>query len=191
MFSGILYLVKDDHRFICLKTCSPHSPMTSKRKSVDVSDGGPSRDKPKRPRSLVSTTTGTADRSMPVPMAEIDRLQGVLDHLRDEWTSINILLHSLKNVYTVYPLDSEDQLDDVDRELSIAHDDLMAQVRSLDRNLKRINMELGSLSCQFRPDRHSGYSSTSDISTISPSRSIHRPYNNSPNHNFFKQNKEF
>ncbi|KAI8063796.1 hypothetical protein BC940DRAFT_321478 [Gongronella butleri] len=71
----------------------------------------------------------------------IDQMQDTLDFLQDEWASIDIVLRSVKSAFTVYPdrLNDDQYLDDVDRELSVAYDDLRAQVRSLDRNLKHLD----------------------------------------------------
>ncbi|KAI8335867.1 hypothetical protein BC941DRAFT_471834 [Chlamydoabsidia padenii] len=77
---------------------------------------------------------------------DITLLQNTLDYLQDEWATIDIVLTSLRNAFTVYPekLSSEEYLDEIDREQSIAYDDLMAQVRSLDRSLKRLDIKIKS-----------------------------------------------
>lgn len=73
----------------------------------------------------------------------VNCLENELRHLRDEWATIDIVLTSVRNAlnFTIQPIEtaSEEHLDDIDRELAIAYDDLLAQVRHLDRNLKRLN----------------------------------------------------
>ncbi|KAI8138559.1 hypothetical protein BJV82DRAFT_673503 [Fennellomyces sp. T-0311] len=77
-------------------------------------------------------------------VATVNSMEEDLHHLRDEWATIDIVLHSLRNAFTVHPLESatEEHLDDVDRELSIAYDDLKAQVRHLERSLHRLDAEI-------------------------------------------------
>ncbi|KAG2196779.1 hypothetical protein INT46_011148 [Mucor plumbeus] len=72
----------------------------------------------------------------------IDRFQNDLDHLFYEWNTINIVLESIRNAFTVNQNLSEEHLNKVDKELSIAYDDLMAQVRHLDRKLNKITLEV-------------------------------------------------
>lgn len=80
------------------------------------------------------------------PDKDITQLQNTLDYLQDEWATIDIVLNSLKSAFTIYPakMTTEEYLDEIDREMSIAFDDLMAQVRSLDRNLKRLDSKIKS-----------------------------------------------
>lgn len=72
------------------------------------------------------------------------QLQDKLDYLRDEWAAIDIVLNSLRTAFPAQPLKltSKEHLDNVDRELSIAYDDLMAQVRGLNRNLNRLDNKI-------------------------------------------------
>jgi hypothetical protein len=72
------------------------------------------------------------------------QLQDKLDHLQDEWAAIDIVLYSLRTAFPAQPskLTSKEHLDNVDRELSIAYDDLMTQVRSLNRNLNRLDSKI-------------------------------------------------
>ncbi|KAI8641889.1 hypothetical protein BD408DRAFT_417280 [Parasitella parasitica] len=72
----------------------------------------------------------------------IDKFQNDLDHLFYEWNTINIVLESTRNAFTVNENSSEEHLDQVDKELSIAYDDLMAQVRHLDRRLNKMTLEV-------------------------------------------------
>ncbi|KAI9310185.1 hypothetical protein BX666DRAFT_2011039 [Dichotomocladium elegans] len=89
--------------------------------------------------------------SPPVPqeMATVNGIEDDLHHLQDEWASIEIVLKSLQNAYSVRPLENapEQLLDDVDRELSIAYDELKAQVRHLARSLQRLDKKIEP----FRP----------------------------------------
>lgn len=73
----------------------------------------------------------------------IDKFQNDLDHLFYEWNAIHIVLESIRNAFTVnQDSSSEEYLDQVDKELSIAYDDLMAQVRHLDRRLNKMSLEV-------------------------------------------------
>ncbi|CEP18341.1 hypothetical protein [Parasitella parasitica] len=72
----------------------------------------------------------------------IDKFQNDLDHLFYEWNTINIVLESTRNAFAVSENSSEEHLDQVDKELSIAYDDLMAQVRHLDRRLNKMTLEV-------------------------------------------------
>lgn len=72
----------------------------------------------------------------------IEKFQNDLDHLFYEWNTINIVLESIRNAFTVNQSSSEEHLDQVDKELSIAYDDLMAQVRHLDRRLTKMTLEV-------------------------------------------------
>ncbi|KAI8338449.1 hypothetical protein BC941DRAFT_469558 [Chlamydoabsidia padenii] len=76
----------------------------------------------------------------------IRQLEDSLDHLHNEWTAIDIVLNSLKTAFPAHPsiVATEDYLDKVDREMSFAYDDLMAQVRSLDRSLRRLDNKIKS-----------------------------------------------
>ncbi|KAJ8655384.1 hypothetical protein O0I10_008876 [Lichtheimia ornata] len=74
-------------------------------------------------------------------------MQETLDSLRDDWISVDIVFRSLQSAFIVKPstcadLTEDEYLDDVDRELSIAYDDLMAQVRRLYRQLNRLSREM-------------------------------------------------
>lgn len=74
-------------------------------------------------------------------------MQETLDSLRDDWVSVDIVFRSLQDAFIVKPstcadLTEDEYLDDVDRELSIAYDDLMAQVRRLYRQLNRLSREM-------------------------------------------------
>ncbi|KAI8093302.1 uncharacterized protein BX664DRAFT_313369 [Halteromyces radiatus] len=84
---------------------------------------------------------------------DIGQFQDTLDYLQDEWATIDIVLQSLKSAFTIHPskMSTEEYLDEVDRELSIAYDDLMAQVRSLDRNLKRLDVKIKSYTTSSGP----------------------------------------
>ncbi|KAI8377464.1 uncharacterized protein BYT42DRAFT_614148 [Radiomyces spectabilis] len=76
----------------------------------------------------------------PNPQA-IEILENDLAHLRGEWTAIHIVLHSLVNAYTIWPLEaaSRQVLEDMDRELAIACDELKTQIRHLHKCLERLD----------------------------------------------------
>lgn len=71
-------------------------------------------------------------------------LEEDLHHLQDEYATIEIILNSLRNAYPIRPLDtaSEELLDEMDRELSVAYDDVKAQVRQLARSIHRLEEEI-------------------------------------------------
>lgn len=75
-------------------------------------------------------------------ISTINHFQNDLDHLFYEWNTINIVLDSIRNAFTIKEDVTEAHLDEVDRELSIAYDDLMSQVRHLERQLKRLTNEI-------------------------------------------------
>ncbi|KAG2203134.1 hypothetical protein INT47_004941 [Mucor saturninus] len=72
----------------------------------------------------------------------IDHFQNEIDYLFYEWNTIHVVLDSIRNAFTVNRNESEEHLDEVDRELSIAYDDLMSQVRHLERRLKKMTNEI-------------------------------------------------
>ncbi|GAN01920.1 hypothetical protein MAM1_0013d01357 [Mucor ambiguus] len=84
----------------------------------------------------------------------IDKFQNDLDHLFYEWNAIHIVLESIRNAFTVnQDSSSEEYLDQVDKELSIAYDDLMAQVRHLDRRLNKMTLEVHQKLLQQPPQQ--------------------------------------
>lgn len=102
-------------------------------------------------QQMTSSTTVKISRKRKQPFDEhvvtnkrkmIDHFQNDLDHLFYEWNTIHIVLESIRNAFTVKETVTEEHLDEVDRELSIAYDDLMAQVRHLERQLKRMTIEV-------------------------------------------------
>ncbi|ORZ13174.1 hypothetical protein BCR42DRAFT_419332 [Absidia repens] len=136
---------------------TPTAKTTNKRKQHDMpsasSSSSSSSPKKKRLESTYTTASNTATNSTPRPTntsisqgKNIIQLQDTLDYLHDEWATIDIVLQSLKTAFTIHPskMTTEEYLDEIDRELSIAYDDLMAQVRSLDRNLKRLDTKIKS-----------------------------------------------
>ncbi|KAF7723226.1 hypothetical protein EC973_002164 [Apophysomyces ossiformis] len=118
----------------------PHEPAHKKRLAYRRSSQQAS-------TSFSSTRFGPSSDTGLSSVASVNRLQDNLDFLLDEWTHIDIVLNSVRNAFPVQPLESssEEHLDEVDRELSIAYDDLMAQVRHLDRSLRRLDTEMDSL----------------------------------------------
>lgn len=87
---------------------------------------------------LMSLTTAANEDAI----STIDHFQDDLDYLFYEWNTINVVLESIRNAFTVKHDVTEEHLDEVDRELSIAYDDLMSQVRHLERRLKRMTNEI-------------------------------------------------
>ncbi|KAI7877719.1 hypothetical protein K492DRAFT_180452 [Lichtheimia hyalospora FSU 10163] len=74
----------------------------------------------------------------------VHSLEEDLHHLQDEYATIEIILNSLRNAYPIRPIDtaSEELLDEMDRELSVAYDDVKAQVRQLARSIHRLEEEI-------------------------------------------------
>ncbi|KAI8888187.1 hypothetical protein K501DRAFT_282903 [Backusella circina FSU 941] len=79
-----------------------------------------------------------------VKLSKISTFENDLDYLYYEWTTINIVLQSIRNAFTFRENMTDEYLNEVDKELSIAYDDLMAQVRQLDRRLKRMTADMKS-----------------------------------------------
>jgi chromosome segregation ATPase len=75
-------------------------------------------------------------------ISTIDHYLNEIDHLFYEWNTIDIVLESIRNAFTIKENLTEEHLDEIDRELSIAYDDLMSQVRHLERRLKRMSNEI-------------------------------------------------
>ncbi|KAI9491877.1 hypothetical protein BDB00DRAFT_873908 [Zychaea mexicana] len=101
---------------------------------------------PSNQQQQTSSSSSTLSVIASPDVATVNSIEDDLHHLRDEWATIDIVLHSLRNVFTIQPLETatEEHLDDVDRELSIAYDDLKAQVRHLERSLHRLDAEISS-----------------------------------------------
>ncbi|KAJ8653718.1 hypothetical protein O0I10_010640 [Lichtheimia ornata] len=94
---------------------------------------------PSRAATTSSTTNNEPGNS------RLTSLQDALDTLYDEWMSVEIVFQSMQNAFPVAPLAAlshEGRLDDIDRELSIAYDDLMVQVRRIHRNLNRLSHDM-------------------------------------------------
>ncbi|KAG2210487.1 hypothetical protein INT47_002429 [Mucor saturninus] len=72
---------------------------------------------------------------------ELEQLQNNLDDLQADRASMEIVFTSLKNAFLIYP---QAEWEEIDKEICRAYDDLMAQVRQMDRSLKRLdrNMKL-------------------------------------------------
>ena len=96
-------------------------------------------------------------------VSAVSSIEDDLHHLRDEWATIDIVFHSVRNAFTIHPLETatEEHLDEVDRELSIAYDDLKAQVRHLERSLRRLDSEIST----FRPSQTPAITVTTTPST--------------------------
>ncbi|KAI8089544.1 uncharacterized protein BX664DRAFT_349930 [Halteromyces radiatus] len=61
----------------------------------------------------------------------IDRLETKLNYLQTDCTLIDIVVKSLQSFFLVKPLTTAEQLIQVDKELSIAHDNVLVQIRAL------------------------------------------------------------
>ncbi|CAM0142353.1 unnamed protein product [Umbelopsis sp. WA50703] len=104
------------------------------------------------PKSQKKSHPKAPQKQEPAPISvatieEITVLENDLGYLQDSWASIHIVLDSLKNAFLVTPFEgaNEQQLDELDRELGIAYDDLMIQVRQLDRSLKQLDGKISRL----------------------------------------------
>lgn len=73
--------------------------------------------------------------------AALQELQDHLDDLQSDGASMEIVFTSLKNAFLIYPTV---EVEEVDKEICRAYDDLMAQVRQLDRSLKRLDKSIKS-----------------------------------------------
>ncbi|KAI7873899.1 hypothetical protein K492DRAFT_200373 [Lichtheimia hyalospora FSU 10163] len=97
--------------------------------------------------------------------ARLASLQDALDTLYDEWMSVEIVFQSIQTAFPVAPLaplSYEERLDDVDRELSIAYDDLMVQVRRIHRNLNRLSSDMAHFRATKLHNQHASSSSSSE-----------------------------
>jgi flagellar hook-associated protein FlgK len=70
---------------------------------------------------------------------ELKQLQDHLDDLQTDRASMEIVFTSLKNAFLIDPSAEEEE---IDKEICRAYDDLMAQVRQLDRSLKRLDKSI-------------------------------------------------
>lgn len=68
---------------------------------------------------------------------ELEQLQTNLDDLQTDRASMEVVFESLKNAFLISPTSAE--WEEIDKEICRAYDDLMAQVRHLDRSLKRLD----------------------------------------------------
>lgn len=66
----------------------------------------------------------------------LEVIQQHLDDLQTDRASMEIVYTSLKNAFLIYP---SAEWDEIDKEICRAYDDLMAQVRQLDRSLKKLD----------------------------------------------------
>lgn len=70
---------------------------------------------------------------------ELEQLQNNLDDLQADRASMEIVFTSLKNAFLIYP---QAEWEEIDKEICRAYDDLMAQVRQMDRSLKRLDRNI-------------------------------------------------
>ncbi|KAG1048248.1 hypothetical protein G6F46_003636 [Rhizopus delemar] len=73
---------------------------------------------------------------------KLQTLQDTLDDLRIGRESIEIIFLSLKNAFSIYP---DPEWEEINEEICREYDDLMAQVRRLDRCLKKLDKSIKSL----------------------------------------------
>ncbi|GAA5807932.1 hypothetical protein MFLAVUS_001312 [Mucor flavus] len=79
---------------------------------------------------------------------ELEELQNNLDDLQTDRASMEIVFTSLKNAFLIYP---EAEWEEIDKEICRAYDDLMAQVRQIDRSLKRLDRSIKLKSPKKQP----------------------------------------
>lgn len=91
--------------------------------------------------STASANNNTTHNTILKQYAELQELQDHLDDLQTDRASMEIVYKSLKNAFMIYPTA---ELEEVDKEICRAYDDLMAQVRQLDRSLKRLDKSIKS-----------------------------------------------
>lgn len=87
-----------------------------------------------RPPSSIATSTGQRP--------TVDRLETRLDHLKTDCVLIDVVLKSLQTFFPAQPMTTKEQLDKVDKELTIAYDDLLAQIRVLYRNVNKLDQAI-------------------------------------------------
>ncbi|KAI8880217.1 hypothetical protein K501DRAFT_132370, partial [Backusella circina FSU 941] len=75
-------------------------------------------------------------------LTKINSFEQSLDDLFYEWTSINVVLQSIRNAFASKRDASKEHLEEINRELSIAYDDLNTQVRHLERRIKRMTTDI-------------------------------------------------
>jgi hypothetical protein len=88
-----------------------------------------------RPPSSTAASTGPT----------VDRLETRLGHLKTDCLLIDVVLKSLQTFFPAQPMTTKEQLDKVDKELTIAYDDLLAQIRVLYRNVNKLDQAIRSL----------------------------------------------
>ncbi|KAG2218130.1 hypothetical protein INT45_000428 [Circinella minor] len=127
-----------------------------------------------QPQQSLSSTPSSSSMPSSVVQQDVSAVSSIEDdlhHLQDEWATIDIVFHSLRNAFTTHPVETatEEHLDEVDRELSIAYDDIKAQVRHLERSLRRLDNEIST----FRPPQ----APTTSTNTNTPSTTSIVPEN--------------
>lgn len=73
---------------------------------------------------------------------QLQALETMLHDLRIDRESIEIIFKSIKNAFSIYP---KPKLQDIDEEVCREYDELMAQVRHLDRCLKKLDKSMKSI----------------------------------------------
>ncbi|KAI9305080.1 hypothetical protein BJ944DRAFT_239972 [Cunninghamella echinulata] len=93
-------------------------------------------------QSNTNTNTNTNNNNL---MKMIHHYESELNCLLTECASIDVVLKSLQSFFFVQPMTTEEQLDKVNEELTIAHDELLSQVRQLYRNVIKLDKSIQSL----------------------------------------------
>ncbi|ORZ25723.1 hypothetical protein BCR42DRAFT_400795 [Absidia repens] len=76
---------------------------------------------------------------------DIERLETTLDHLKTDCILIDVVLKSLQSFFPIRPMTTDEQLDQVDKELGLAYDDMLNQIRALYRNVVKLDRAIKSI----------------------------------------------
>ncbi|CAO3578768.1 unnamed protein product [Absidia cylindrospora] len=82
---------------------------------------------------------------------DIERLETTLDHLKTDCILIDVVLKSLQSFFPIRPMTTEEQLDQVDKELGLAYDDMLNQIRALYRNVVKLDRAIKSIPSSHVP----------------------------------------
>ena len=91
---------------------------------------------------------------------QLEQLETDLAYLKSDCASLDAYVKSLQTFFYAHPMTTEDQLEQVHSELTLAHDDLCVQVRQLIRNVSKLEKAIDSLTTQY----------ASSSTSIEPSR---------------------
>ncbi|KAI8140185.1 hypothetical protein BJV82DRAFT_692764 [Fennellomyces sp. T-0311] len=140
--------------FIMANNSSDHTHFYSDESQKYLRSDMPTIRRPSSSESIVTNSTCSTplyalDMAMMRSISMGD-MQDMLDTLYDEWISVDLVFRSLQNAFPVRPLvrmTHEERLEDIDRELSIAYDELMTQVRRLYRRLNKLSRDMPQIGC--------------------------------------------